>query len=179
MKKTMLIRPERERDIRDIHRITDEAFRSMPFSDGTEPVIIDRLRECGELTLSLVAAVDGAVVGHVAFSPATIAGSDESDWYGLGPVAVDPPRQRTGIGTALIETGLRTLRDRRARGVVLVGDPAYYRRFGFVGDGRLRYESLSEELVQWLAYGTPPPFGELWVGGNVPVHFSHVFASIA
>ena len=157
----MLIRPERERDAPEIRELTERAFRPMAFSDGTEPAVIDRLRERGELALSLVAESQRSVVGHVAFSAATVGESRETGWYALGPVAVDPSLQRTGIGTALIERGLDELRDREARGVVLVGDPAYYRRFGFVGDGRLRYRSLADELVQWLAFGPPPPRGEV------------------
>ena len=157
----MTIRPERAHDARAIHDLVDRAFRPMAFSDGTEPAVIDRLRERGELVLSLVAEIDGAVAGHVAFSAATIGDSGESGWYALGPVAVDPPRQRTGMGTALIGEGLDTLRKRGARGVVLIGDPAYYRRFGFDGDGRLRYRELADALVQWLAFGAPPPPGDL------------------
>ena len=157
----MPIRSEREGDARAIRALTERAFRPMAFSDGTEPAVIDRLRERGELALSLVAEVDGAVAGHVAFSVAAIGDSGESGWYALGPVAVDPPRQRTGIGTALIERGLDTLRARGARGVVLIGDPAYYRRFGFVGDGRLRYRDLADALVQWLAFDALPPPGDL------------------
>ena len=158
----MVIRPERESDIRAIRSITDLAFRPMAFSDGSEPAIIDRLRERGDLILSLVAEIDGAVVGHVAFSPASIGDSVGDGWYGLGPVAVEPSRQRTGIGTRLIEEGLRLLRTRGARGVVLIGSADYYPRFGFVVDGRLRYENLPGELVQWLAFGSsPPPPGEI------------------
>ena len=157
----MLIRPERGRDPPGIHDLVDRAFRPMAFSDGTEPAVVDRLRRRGELALSLVAESDGAVVGHVAFSPASVRPSDVSGWYALGPVAVDPPLQRTGIGAALIDEGLRTLRERGARGVVLIGDPAYYGRFGFVGDGRLRYRDLPDGIAQWLAFGTPPPSGEL------------------
>lgn len=157
----MLVRPERAEDLDVIHRITEEAFRSMKFSDGSEPAIIDRLRADGDLTLSLVAESDEEVVGHVAFSPVRIGDSSDDGWFGLGPVAVAPRRQRTGIGTKMITEGLRMLEERGARGVALIGSAEYYRRFGFIGDGRLEYGGLPDQLVQWLAFRSPPPGGEL------------------
>ena len=68
----MIIRPERAGDIEAIRTLTQTAFETAPHADGTEHLIIDRLRAAGALTLSLVAEVDGAIVGHVAFSPVTV-----------------------------------------------------------------------------------------------------------
>jgi putative acetyltransferase len=82
-------------------------------------------------------------------------------WYGLGPVSVWPHLQGRRIGGALIEQGLAELRNKRALGCVLIGDPAYYRRFGFVGDGRLSYRNLPSAIVQWLAFGELTPSGAL------------------
>jgi putative acetyltransferase len=82
------------------------------------------------LTLSLVATIDGAVVGHLAFSPVTLDGRDEA-WYGLAPVSGWPQRQRCGIGSALIPDGLARLRAQGTRGCVVLGDTLYYRHFGF------------------------------------------------
>ncbi|MFN8663891.1 MAG: N-acetyltransferase [Thermomicrobiales bacterium] len=126
----MIIRPESPADATAIHALTAAAFAGKPYSDGTEPYVIDALRADGALAISLVAEEQGEVVGHVAFSLVSIA-DEPGTWYGLGPVSVAPSRQRQGIGTALIETGLAQVRDLGAEGCVLLGDPAYYRRFGF------------------------------------------------
>ena len=126
----MIIRNETESDIEAIAEITKAAFATCPYGEHTEQFITNALRAAGALTVSLVAEIDRDVVGHVAFSPVTI--SDGSpDWYGLGPVSVLPQHQRQGIGTALIREGLSLLKARGGQGCVLVGEPAYYQRFGF------------------------------------------------
>ena len=105
----MILRPERDRDIDAIRALTQTAFRTAPHADGTEHLIIDRLRAAGALTLSLVAEADGAIVGHVAFSPVAVSDGSEG-WYGLGPISVDPARQGEGIGGKLIREGLEGLK---------------------------------------------------------------------
>src|SRR5690606_20299677 len=110
--------------------LTAAAFAGVPYASGTEPAIIAALRAAGALRLSLVAAEGQELLGHVAFSPVIIGGRDRG-WLGLGPLSVRPDRQRRGIGSALVRTGLERLRRDGAGGCVLLGDPAYYRRFGF------------------------------------------------
>ena len=156
----MQIRAERVGDEAAIRTLTAAAFAAMPYSRGTEPAIVDALRRDGDLTLSLLAAADGAIVGHVAFSPLTIADVDDG-WFGVGPLSVAPARQRQGIGSALLRAGLEQLEAMGARGCLLVGDPAYYRRFGFASDGRLTLAELDPNLLQWLAFGAPPPPGRV------------------
>jgi len=156
----LLIREEQPKDCALIYRLTEIAFKPMPYSDGTESDVIDKLRASGELTLSLVAEISAEVVGHVAFSPVEI-GQFKSGWYGLGPVAVHPDEQRKGIGTSLIKHGLKMLRSMDANGCALIGDPNYYSRFGFLSDGRVHYENLSDELVQWISFSKIQPSGEL------------------
>ena len=124
------IRKEHAADVDMIASITEQAFRTHPFSQHTEQFIIAALRRSGALAVSLVADVDGQVVGHIAFSPVQIS-DGSSGWYGLGPVAVAPEFQRRGIGTALVRAGMEELRRLGAKGCVLVGDPAFYERFGF------------------------------------------------
>jgi putative acetyltransferase len=124
-----IIRPERSGDIATIHDLTKRAFAPMPFADGNEQDIIDRLRSMGDLTLSLVAEQNGAVAGHAAFSQAACA--DSVGWYGLGPLSVEPALQRKGIGKALIAEGLRQLQEMNARGCIVMGDTNYYPRSGF------------------------------------------------
>lgn len=132
-----------------IHDITHRAFAPMPFSDGDEPDLINRLRDDEALVISLVVEQDGKLVGHIAFSPAFAA--DGSDgWYALGPVAVEPQLQKARIGTLLIETGIDLLRDRDAAGCVLVGNPDYYSRFGFQRFPDLAPENEPAEYFQIL-----------------------------
>lgn len=156
----MHIRQERPGDATTIHVLTDAAFKGMPFSDGTEARVIDGLRAAGALTLSLVAVQDGAIVGHVAFSPVTING-EAGDWCGLGPVSVWPDRQRAGVGQALIREGLLRLRSMGAGGCVLLGDPAYYARFGFENDPDLRHAGAPAWAFQCLTLNGPRPTGEV------------------
>lgn len=129
----MEIRPEQPGDAEAIRRTTKMAFASMEHSSQTEAQIVDALRSAEALTISLVAIEDGDVVGHIAFSPVTIDGKDFG-WYGLGPLSVTPDRQRHGIGGALVREGLLRLANMDAKGCVVLGDPDYYKRFGFDND---------------------------------------------
>ena len=115
MKQEVTIRPESNADIPAITEVTEAAFATMEMSNHTEQFIIESLRAAEALTVSLVAEVDGCVVGHIAFSPVSVSDGAEG-WYGLGPVSVSPEYQRKGIGKALIEEGLSRLKDRGAAG---------------------------------------------------------------
>jgi putative acetyltransferase len=106
------------------------AFEGKPYAEGDEAELIDRLREKGDLTVSLVAEVDGELVGQVAFSPA-LPSDGSTNWFALGPVAVLPAHQRQGIGSRLVRAGLEAISELGGRGCILVGDPNYYTRFGF------------------------------------------------
>ena len=156
----VLIRAERPEDVRAVRDLITVAFKEVEHRSGTEASIVDALRAAGALTLSLVAVEDEEVVGQVAFSPVTI-DSGLSGWFGLGPVAVRPDRQRSGIGKALIEVGLTRLRDNGAGGCVVLGDPRYYARFGFVSDPALRYAEVPVPYFQRIVFGGPPPTGEV------------------
>ena len=156
----MQIRLERPDDATTIHALTDTAFKGMPFSDNTEARVIDALRVAGALTLSLVATEGGEIVGHVAFSPVTING-EAGDWYALGPVSVWPNRQRTGTGQALIREGLGRLQSVGAGGCVLLGDPAYYARFGFQNDPDLRHAGAPPWAFQCLTLNGARPAGQV------------------
>ena len=154
----MEIRPERPGDEAAIADVIEAAFLLAKHCDGTEAQIVERLRGSGALTLSLVAVEEDSVIGHVAFSPVTIDGEDRQ-WFGLGPVAVRPDRQGKGTGSALIREGLNRLRGAGAMGCVLVGEPEYYGRFGFVADSRLAYPELPAEYFQALPFGGDLPTG--------------------
>jgi putative acetyltransferase len=137
----IVVRDETKADVGVITEVTVAAFATMEISNHTEQFIIEALRAAKALTLSLVAEVDGRVVGHIAFSPVTI--SDGTlHWYGLGPVSVLPEYQRKGIGKALIQEGLSQLKDLNAQGCCLVGHPEYYRKFGFMNISGLEHEGV-------------------------------------
>ena len=88
-----MIRSETDADVSAIREVTVAAFQTLEISHHTEPFIIEALRAAKALTVSLVAEVDGRVIGHIAFSPVTISDGTR-DWYGLGPVSVLPAYQR-------------------------------------------------------------------------------------
>lgn len=154
----VLIRPETPADCPAIFAVTETAFRTAAHSAGTEQFIVNALRRAGALTVSLVAELDGSVIGHVAVSPVTV--SDGADgWYGLGPISVLPQHQRSGVGSKLMRVALQALRDRGAAGCLLVGDPAYYRRFGFEAATGLTYPGVPPEYFMAVSFGLPPPHG--------------------
>lgn len=155
------IRPERPADIPAIHALTDVAFAPMPYGDGTEAHSIDLMRKDGDLLASLVATKEDVVLGHIAFSPMQSIGGTQTNWVGLGPISVDPAHQHTGIGSALIHAGLAQMRAAGYPGCALIGNPAYYSRFGFVAPGTISYRDLPSALVQALPFDTDIPSGEL------------------
>jgi putative acetyltransferase len=99
------------------------------------------------VTVSLVAEVDGRVIGHLAFSPVTLSEGAQNG-YGLGPVSVAPAYQRQGVGQALMREGLSRLKDMKAQGYCLVGHPDDYRKFGFKNRSGLVHEGVPPEAGQ-------------------------------
>jgi putative acetyltransferase len=150
------IRDEKSADYKAISDVTCAAFESMEISDHTEQFIIEALRAANALTVSLVAEVDGRIVGHIAFSPLSMS-DGTTDWYGLGPVSVHPDHQRKGVGKALIREGLTRLTALHAKGCCLVGHPQYYRQFGFENVTGLEFEGVPPEV-----------FFVLSLDGNIP-----------
>lgn len=101
------------------------------FPTPLEADLVDALRSAGHLTVSLVAVESEAIVGHIAFSPVTTEKPVLVTGVGLAPVAVTPAFERRGIGSELIRQGLQACKSLRFGWAVVLGDPAYYRRFGF------------------------------------------------
>ncbi len=154
----MIIRNETISDIQAISKVTIAAFQNLAISNHTEQFIINALRNANVLTISLVAEVDGKVVGHIAFSPIAI--SDGSlNWYGLGPISVLPKYQKRGIGRSLILKGLSLLKDMGGQGCSLVGDPNYYKRFGFRNIPDLIHEGIPQEVFLALSFNKKMPKG--------------------
>jgi putative acetyltransferase len=99
------------------------------FPTDLEARLVDLLRAAGRLSVSLVAEVGDAVVGHIAFSPVTVATGAAG--VGLAPVAVTEPHRRQGVAAALVRAGLEECRAAGLGWAVVMGEPAYYSRFGF------------------------------------------------
>lgn len=157
---TLEIRSERTADAVAISELTTSAFKNTAHGSSTEALIVERLRAARVLTVSLVATEGDEIVGHVACSPVTIV-PDHPHWYGLGPVSVRPDRQGLGMGQALVRAALEDLRGRRAAGCVLLGDPGYYRRFGFVSAATLTYRGAASRYFQSLILGGPSARGDV------------------
>ncbi|WP_343651950.1 N-acetyltransferase [Stenotrophomonas sp.] len=155
-----LIRPEQPADVAAIHALTEAAFRQAEHSSHTEQFIVDALRARGELTVSLVAEQDGAVVGHVAVSPVAVS-DGSAGWFGLGPVSVLPARQGQGVGAALMQAAIDALRSQQAHGCVLLGEPTYYGRFGFRAEPGLILPGVPAEYFQALCLQPPMAQGEV------------------
>jgi putative acetyltransferase len=125
--RTISIRPERREDSAAVIAINDHAF------GGTdESGLIDAVKQSGRPVISLIAASDDTPVGHIFFSPIQIQSEGPPiATLALAPMAVLPAFQRLGIGTLLVEAGLRECARQGCQVVVVVGHPTFYRRFGF------------------------------------------------
>ncbi|MCD4500474.1 GNAT family N-acetyltransferase [Chromobacterium vaccinii] len=157
---TIIIRNEQAADIGAVYALTEAAFRGEAHSSHTEQFIVEALRRRGQLSVSLVADEGGGIVGHVAISPVSVS-SGAAGWYGLGPISVAPERQKRGIGGQLMREALRLLHEQGARGCVVLGDPAYYGRFGFRAHSGLVLPGIPAEYFQALAFGAETPVGEV------------------
>jgi putative acetyltransferase len=129
----MIVRRELAGDESAVHTVHAAAFGRdlVDARDVAEARLVDELRRDGDLVpaLALVAMVDDAVVGHVGCSRATVGGRPT---LGLGPLGVLPANHGTGVGTALMHAVLGAADALDQPAVFLLGDPGYYRRFGFV-----------------------------------------------
>jgi putative acetyltransferase len=118
----MIVRHEKASDRAAAHALVEAAFGRRDEAD-----LVDRLREDGSVVLSLVAVDYNVIVGHILLTrmdaPFTA--------LGLAPLAVRPDRQRAGIGSQLVGAALDRVRAAGWQAVFVLGDPGYYRRFGF------------------------------------------------
>jgi putative acetyltransferase len=136
-------RPEDSAAVREVH--------TKAFGGPCEAKLVQLISERKKALIALVAVGDGRVVGHILFTRVTIANSpDTFQAVGLAPVAVLPEFQRKGIGSKLIRDGLRRCKEAGCDAVVLIGDPAYYSRFGFTRAAEFGLENeygVHEEFV--------------------------------
>ena len=121
------VREERAGDAAAIRSVHLAAFPT-----PSEANLVEQLRNDGDVAASIIALADGEIAGHVLFSRMSVeADGQELHGWGLGPVAVVPDRQRTGIGSALVEAGIDRARATGVQIIFVLGEPAYYGRFGF------------------------------------------------
>ena len=122
----MRIRSETEADRAAVRAVNEAAFAT-----SVEADLVEVLRDKGLQLVSLVADVDGTIVGHILFSPVSLTTRPHSNVMGLGPMAVAPQQQRKGIGSALVRGGLERCKQLGCHAVVVIGHAEYYPRFGF------------------------------------------------
>ena len=127
----MLIRAEEQRDWAAVHAVNVSAFET-----PSEANLVDALREQAQPLVSLIAEDNGAVVGHIMFSPVSLSGNTVLKIMALAPMAVAPEHQRKGIGSALVRAGLEQCQRLGFGAVVVLGHPDYYPRFGFSSSAR-------------------------------------------
>jgi putative acetyltransferase len=121
------VRAERPDDIHAIRHVNERAFGA-----PAEAMLVDRLRAAKKTSVSLVAQDGDRIVGHILFSPVTVANAPASfRGVGLAPMSVLPEYQRRGIGSRLVRAGLVACQEARFDIVVVLGHVGYYPRFGF------------------------------------------------
>lgn len=154
----LICRTERPGDGDDIDEVVFAAFDRPDEAD-----LVLALREQGAISVSQVAEYEGTVIGHLAMSPVLIDGEDLG-WLGLAPVSVWPDCQRQGVGSEMIREAINAANELDWAGIVVLGEPAFYRRFGFRPASELGLESAYPgvgEAFMALALKQPAPRGRV------------------
>lgn len=154
----LVIREAEANDHDAIARLVEAAF-----GQRDEAGLVDRLRRDGDVVLELVATNEGELVGHIVFSRLAVEnGGSRFEAVALAPVAVAPDRQGSGIGKSLIENAHHLLEERGERLSIVLGDPAYYGRFGYAHARASGFDSDYQcAALQALAWGEAPSTGRL------------------
>ena len=158
------IRPERPAEVGVINALVLQAFADNPGGDGHQGYVVEKLRDAGQLTFSLVSINEGRPVGHISVLPVEVTAEDGKtkipDVYAIGPVAVLPDLQDGGIGSGLVNHAIGALHGLGAAAVVVYDDVEFFSRFGFTPAKGLEYpdHDQSKLLVQALA-GDEVPAG--------------------
>ena len=179
MKQEINIRKETPEDYARVIELTEKAFESLEISDHNEGKLVDKLRKAPAFIdeLSLVAELNGQVVGHIIFTPIVIDnGEQQFNSLVLAPVSVLPEFQKMGIGGQLIRAGHQKAKELGFQSAILLGHPEYYQRFGYKPAStwgiKTHYELPSDDVFMAveLTDGTltgvsgmvvfPPEFGE-------------------
>jgi putative acetyltransferase len=163
-----MVRLEESRDAPGIFRL-----HRLSFPTDAEARLVESLRSTNQLILSLAAELDGLVVGHVAFSRVLVGGLPGG--AALGPLAVLAEHRRNGIGAQLVQQGLEECRSAGVGWVAVLGDPAYYARFGFRPTSSF---GLSDEFNGGSAFQAVELIaGKLPVGGGL-VQYAPEFSTV-
>ena len=128
----MIIQPENSSHYAAIRQLHLDAFPS-----AAEANVVEQLRRDGAASIALVAIQDDRVVGHAMLSKMCA----PFRALGLAPVSVATDKRRRGIAAALIEVGIKQAKADGCEGIFVLGDPDYYRRFGFSADAATAFEA--------------------------------------
>ncbi|RUM99250.1 N-acetyltransferase [Pseudaminobacter arsenicus] len=152
------IRPAQAGDRKAINEVEARAFGQM-----AEARLVEQLVADGEVVLELVAEKAGRIIGHVLFSRLLVVDGDRQfGAVALAPLAVDPDFQHQGIGSALVTEAHRQLQGAGGPLSVVLGDPAYYGRFGYQHERAVGFDSDYQcDALQALAWGDAPKTGRL------------------
>ena len=155
---TVTVRQAAPEDRKAIFSVEERAFGRKHEADLVERIVAD-----GEQLLELVAEKDGHIVGHVLFSRLLVDPDGTAfDAVSLAPLAVDPDYQGQGVGSALVRRGHELLKERGEKLSIVVGDPAYYGRFGYARAGAEKFTSdYQGDAMQALYWGEAPTSGQL------------------
>nr|WP_321459302.1 N-acetyltransferase [uncultured Cohaesibacter sp.] len=171
----MEIRRETAADFDAIMNVTLAAAKQHQIGQQNGYQTLTALRRSGQLTLSLVAEIEGTIVGHVAFCPVHVSGGDKG-WYALGLMSVLPECQSQGIRKALIAEGIEMLRAMHGKGVAIVGDPDYFGPLGFMtapqmSYGRSNANNLLADDFMVMSFDDRLPYGRMeFPEGFLSVH---------
>lgn len=160
-----MIRFARRADQSAIAKVVEAAF-----GQPDEARLVERLREGGDVMFELVADTAGQVDGHILFS--RLWADSQHLYAALAPLAVRPGLQRTGVGSALIRASLDQAREFGAHGVIVLGHPAYYPRFGFATETAAKVRSVYAGGPEFMALALEPGAFD----APVSVHYPDAFA---
>jgi len=132
----VMIRTENENDIEQVFSVNSAAFET-----SAEALLVNLLRVNANPVISLVAENLGKIIGHIMFSPVTLSGDTQLKIMGLAPMAVLPENQKSGVGSQLISSGIEACKKLGYFGVVVLGHPEYYPRFGFAPSSEFNIKS--------------------------------------
>ncbi|HAX91829.1 MAG TPA: N-acetyltransferase [Rhodospirillaceae bacterium] len=170
----MLIRPEKETEFPAIYDLVKIAFQTAKMTNGDEQNFVDRLRASGNYIpdLALVAEEEGKLIGHVMLTKTCIetAGGQFSLLL-LAPVSVVLERRNQGIGAQLIEESFRLAKALGHTAVIVVGDPAYYTRFGFSSCGHFNIGNADKIPDEYVMVCELIPSALKDISGTIPTFY--------